>query len=123
MPVPCFTRLPPVPVMAPEKVVLVVLPTVSVPAPRFRVLPPAVTVPVFASEPMVCVKPFRSSLPEVPLMSTADVEASCPLASSFTMSLFAPPAPSPMVRLPPIATTPALLFRSSSPAFTVVNPV
>ena len=39
------------------------------------------------------------------------------------MSLFAPPMPSPTISPPAIARIPALLFRSSSPAFTVVSPV
>ena len=39
------------------------------------------------------------------------------------MSLFAPPTPSPIVRFPATASTPAGLFRSSSPPFTVVMPV
>ncbi len=109
--------------MLPEKTVELALPTVSAPAPIATLLPPAVTAPVSASEAIVCVFPLRSSLPEVPLMSTAAVLEICPLASSFTTSLLAPPEPSPMVRFPAMAVTFAVLARSSSPAFTVVRPV
>ena len=55
MPVPVLVR-PPVPEIAPEKVVLVLsLPVVSVAA-------PSVTLPAPASEPIVWLKPLKSSV-------------------------------------------------------------
>ena len=123
-PVPFLIRLPFTPVMAPEKVRLTLsAPKVSVPLPRATLLPLTATAPVSAKPAMVSLKLFRSRLPLLPWMSTNEESMIWFEASSLTMSAFAPPAPSPMVRLPPTAVTPAVLFRSSSPAFTVVRPV
>ena len=87
------------------------------------VLPPSVNAPVLATEPTVSLKPFRSSRPVLALSCTTDVSAIWLDWSRRTMSLFAPPTPSPMVRLPPMASVPAVLFKSIWPEFTVVRPL
>ncbi len=91
-------------------------PSVSVPAP-VDTLPP-----LSDSAPTVSELLFRLSRPDELIVTVAE-SAICEPAPSCTMSASGPPVPSPIVRLPAMAFTPADLLKSNVPALTVVAPV
>ena len=77
---------PPVPAIAPEKVVLVLS------TPVVRIAAPSVTAPAPASEPMVWLKLFRSSVPPLATVNELNGEKAltAPACSVPTLTAVAP---------------------------------
>ena len=118
VPVPCLVKVvpTPVPLITPEKAVLVLSP------PVVKIPVPIVTKPVPATDPTLSLKLFKSNLPSELIVTAEVLLISAPWRSR-TTALPAAPTLSPMIRAPcPVAAAP-LMSNCTVPSFTVKFPV